>query len=184
MKTALVVSLLLLSVPAKSQEKNSSTGKPTTVGFELDALPYITRGYYASLWMGHNHMRYRAIITEVTTPDFFLEDGFTNNKIHVYAAIADYFFSESFEKWWAGAGVEYWKGQIQTNESPVTEKYNNTVITIGTGYVWKFYRNFYLNPWAAIHVRVAGEKSVKVYGEEFNPSALTPEISLKIGWHF
>ena len=44
-----------------------------------------------------------------------LEDGFTENKIHAYTLITDYFFQPGFQKWWVGAGFEYWKGQIQTD---------------------------------------------------------------------
>ncbi len=29
----------------------------TRIGFELDALPYITGGYYGSIWVGHNNFR-------------------------------------------------------------------------------------------------------------------------------
>jgi len=29
----------------------------TTIGFELDALPYITGGYYGSAWFGKNRVR-------------------------------------------------------------------------------------------------------------------------------
>ncbi|MBA4056575.1 MAG: hypothetical protein C0490_17805, partial [Marivirga sp.] len=111
-------------------------------------------------------------------------DGFTNNKIQAYTGIVDYFFKPKFERWWVGGGLEYWKGSIQTGAKLSSAKYSNTIITVGTGYVWKFYKNFYLNPWAAIHVRVAGDDSIMVDGEEFKPSALTPEVSLKIGWHF
>lgn len=129
-------------------------------------------------------MRYRAIVTKITTPDFFLKDGFRNNEIQSYTAIADYFFKPEFKKWWVGAGLEYWKGSIQTDAKLLTAKYSNTIITAGTGYVWKFYKNSYINPWAALHASVAGESNVRVDDREFTPPAITPEISLKIGWHF
>ena len=158
--------------------------KNTAIGFEVDALPYITGGYYGSVWVGHNKMRYRAIVTSIITPEFFLEDGFTNNKITAYTFITDYFFKPDFQKWWLGAGLEYWKGQIQTDAKLSTAKYNNAVFTVGGGYVWKFYKNFYVNPWAAGHVRIAGDNKVMVDGKQFKPPLFIPEVSLKIGWHF
>src|SRR5579859_16531 len=130
------------------QQKGRTETRGATLGFELDVLPYITGGYYGSVWAGHQHMRYRAIITSITTPEFLLSDGFTNNKIQAYAAIVDYFFKQGFEKWWIGGGLEYWNEQIQTNARISTGKYTATIVTLGTGYVWKFHKNFYLNPWA------------------------------------
>jgi hypothetical protein len=162
----------------------AQTQQQTTVGFELDALPYITGGYYGSAWVGHNKLRYRAVVAKINTPDFAVPDGFTNNELQAYATIVDYFFKPDFEKWWVGSGIEYWKGKIQSDLQVSTESYDQTVFTLGGGYVWKFYKNFYLNPWAAVHLRIAGDKKVLVDGEEFKPAFFTPEASLKIGWHF
>lgn len=165
------------------QADDQST-KNLTVGFEIDALPYITGGYYGSVWVGHNHLRYRAVITKAEIPDFILEDGFTNNEVRVYAAIVDYFFKPEFKGWWIGTGLEYWDAKIQTDAKLNTAEYNNTIFTIGGGYVWKFHKNFYLNPWAAGHLRVAGDKEVVIDESTFEPKLLIPEISFKLGWHF
>jgi hypothetical protein len=156
----------------------------TTVGFEVDALPYITGGYYASAWIGHNHLRYRAVVSKLNAPDFYVKEGFTNNTIQAYAAIADYFFKRDFEGWWVGFGAEYWNSSIQTDAKLETAHYNNGILTAGCGYVWKFYKNFYLNPWAAGHLRIAGDSKVLVNGKEYDPPLFTPEVSLKLGWHF
>jgi hypothetical protein len=166
------------------QAQDGVAAKHNSIGFELDALPYITGGYYGSVWVGHNQLRYRAVIAKVTAPDFLLPDEFTNNKIQAYAAIADYFFRPDFNKWWIGTGFEYWRGTIQTDARLRTGKYYQTIFTLGGGYVWKFHGNFYLNPWAAFHARIVGDTSVSVEGKEFNPPAVAPEISLKIGWYF
>lgn len=182
MKTFFFFLGLLISLTAAGQSvKGPST---SSTGFEIDALPYITGGYYGSVWVSHNHFRYRAIVTRVTTPDFFLKDGFTNNKMMVYALVTDYFFQPRVEKWWIGAGFEYWDAQIQTDARLSTAKYENYIFTVGGGYVWKFHRNFYLNPWAAVHGRIAGDERVAVDGVEFRPGFFTPEASLKVGWYF
>lgn len=176
--------LLFLSFSVLSQRGSDLVRPKATIGFELDVLPYVTGGYYGSIWLGRGHFRYRAIVTRITTPEFLVEDGFTNNEIQAYTAIADYFFNSEFRKWWVGAGFEYWKGKIQTDAKRSTVKYDNTIFTVGTGYVWKFYKNFYLNPWAALHTRIAGDSKVMVDDEEYSPSVITPEVSIKIGWHF
>ena len=178
-----LIGFMLVSGFSYGQTDNQSI-RNTKVGFELDALPYITGGYYGSVWAGKKHFRYRAVITKIETPDFILDDGFTNNDIKVFAAIVDYFFKPEFEGWWLGTGLEYWDATIQTDAQINTAEYNNTVFTIGGGYVWKFYKNFYLNPWLAGHLRIGGDKEVLIDGSTFQPKLVIPEISLKLGWHF
>ena len=90
MKRCFFMLSILIANMATSQSKMVVNN--TSAGLELDALPYITGGYYGSVWMSRNHMRYRAIVTKVTTPEFVLQDGFTNNRIMAYTFIADYFF--------------------------------------------------------------------------------------------
>ena len=181
--TLLIVLAMAMPLTLWAQENGSEKSKPT-FGYEIDALPFILGGYYGSMWVGKDRTRFRAVLTEFRTPDFFLESGFTNNKIRSYAAIGDYFFEPGFEQWWIGAGMEYWKGRIQTDAGLSTEKYDQLILTFGGGYAWKFHRRFYLNPWAAIHARIAGDANVTVDEEEFNPAIITPEVSIKIGWHF
>ncbi|MEK6155322.1 hypothetical protein WIW50_18785 [Flavobacteriaceae bacterium 3-367] len=181
--TFLSICFMLLFSFSYGQADNQST-KNTTVGFELDAVPYIFKGYYGSVWVGHNHLRYRAVITKIETPDFVLEDGFTNNEMKVYATIVDYFFKPDFEGWWIGPGLEYWDATIQTDAKLETAEYNNIIFTLGGGYVWKFYKNFYLNPWVAGHLRIGGDKDVMVDQSTFETKLIIPEISVKLGWHF
>lgn len=181
MKIWVLISGLFICSMVNAQSDKSAYN---TVGVEADILPYITGGYYGSVWVGHKHMRYRAIVTRLTTPAFILKDGFTNNKIQAYTLIADYFFNTGFKGWWAGSGVEYWKGQIQTDDRVSTARYHDVIFTAGGGYVWKFYRNFYLNPWVAGHLRVAGDREVRVGAKNYIPPFFTPEMSVKLGWHF
>ena len=174
-----VLFFICTQIKAQTQPTHNST-----VGFEVDLLPYLSGGYYGSVWVGHNHMRFRAVITQITSPDFIVESGFTNNRIQAYTAIVDYFFRPNYEKWWIGSGFEYWKQSIQTDAQTSTAYFDNTIFTLGGGYVWKIYKNFYLNPWAGIHIRIGGPGNVPIDGEEYKVPELTPEISVKIGWHF
>jgi hypothetical protein len=182
MRKLLMIFGILLPSLARGQEDTSIT--TSALGFEVDVIPYVTGGYYGSVWYGYKHVRFRAVIAKVTTPDFIVEDGFTNNKIQAYAFITDYFFKPNFEKWWIAAGFEYWKGEIQTDAQLSTAKYNNTVFTVGGGYVWKISGHFYINPWAAGHIRIAGDSKVVVDNKEFEPNVFIPEASLKFGYYF
>lgn len=180
MKQSFFLMCLLASLTAHAQQNKAVF----SAGAEADVLPYITGGYYGSLWVSHSHFRYRGIVTRVTTPDFFLEKGFTDNRMMVYALVADYFFKPAVDRWWVGAGVEYWDARIQTDLKRSTAFYEQYIFTAGGGYVWKFAGNFYLNPWAAVHLRMAGERRVPVENTTFRPAFFTPEGSLKIGWYF
>lgn len=134
MKKYAIILFVLLTGLAFSQSNEQSIHK-TTIGFEVDELPYLTGGYYGSVWVGHHHFRYRAIVTKLIKPEFILKDGFANNDIQAYTIIADYFFKPGFKGWWVGAGLEYWDGNIQTDAELETSKYNNTIFTLGGGYV-------------------------------------------------
>lgn len=171
--------------PAAAQEVNATTAAPrTTGGFELDVLPYVSGGYYVSGWVGHDRVRVRPVITRTTLPDFAVQDGFENADLDVYAVIVDYFPRAGFRGFWVGAGVEFWKNAIENAGNGGTAEWDNTVATIGAGYVWTFAGNLYLNPWAAGHVVVAGPTSVNAGGAPYSPKRFTPEVSVKLGWHF
>ncbi|MCB9314506.1 MAG: hypothetical protein H6569_00060 [Lewinellaceae bacterium] len=182
MKKSLFLFAMLFSLSVFGQTEQAP--HPSSIGLEADVLPYITGGYYGSVWYARDHLRYRAVYTKLTTPEFMLSEGFTNNKMRVYTLLVDYFFKPSVDKWWVGAGFEYWDAQIQTDQKLTTANYNTVVFTVGGGHVWKFYRNFYLNPWAALHLRVAGDTEVPVDERVFEPALFIPEGSLKIGWYF
>ena len=184
MKTLILLFAILASTSLKAQPLEKPEETKTSIGLEADVLPYLTGGYYGSVWVAHSHVRYRAVITNVTTPDFMLEDGFTNNEMTVYALLIDYFFKSSVEKWWVGGGLEYWDAEIQTNARLSTATYECYVATVGGGYVWKLHKNFYLNPWVAMHARLGGDSSAIVDGKEFAAARFTPEASLKLGWYF
>lgn len=183
-KSILIIVVLLASTLWAQQTNSDSILTEQTFGTELDLLPYISGGYYVSAWYGIDQFRFRAILTNTTVPEFVLADGYTNNKLKVYAFIMDYFFKKNFEGFWIGTGIEYWDSQIKFETENQTAEYNNTLFTFGGGYVWKFYDNFFLNPWAAFHYIIAGDKEVKVGSTTFKPNVFTPEASIKIGWYF
>lgn len=181
-----ILAIVLLTAPSAWGQNADSivTSTRATVGIELDALPYMTGGYYGSLWYGVKHLRFRGVITKTIIPEFLLPGGYKNNHIKVAAFIVDFFPMERFQDWWIGGGVEFWKATIEHEGENVVSSYSNTVLTLGGGYVWKFYKNLYLNPWGACHLIVSGDKEVSVGSRTYKPAILTGEVSLKIGWHF
>lgn len=171
----LIINLLYISAQAQST---------FTIGIEQDALPYLTGGYFGAVWAGKGHVRGRALLARVHKSDFITPDGFTNNRTTAYALLADYFLKEDWKGWWLGAGLVYWDNTIQSDRKLTTAPYHNILLNGSLGYNWKFYRHFYLSPWAGMSLRVGGASKVTVDNQSFIPPLLNPEASVKLGWHF
>ncbi len=184
MKNIIIAISVLCSTITKAQSKTDTVQSSMSIGFEADVLPFATGGYYGSIWLSHNHFRYRAVVTKVSVPQFMISDGFTNNNMMVYALITDYFIGTGVNKWWVGAGIEYWDAEIQTDLKKQTTRYESYIATIGGGYVLKIYKNLYINPWVALHATIATDDNIIVDDLAYEPAFFIPEGSLKIGWYF
>lgn len=182
----LLISVISIEGFGQSDSIVSKKQSKLTVGFEIDVVPYITGGYYASAWLGfkNDKQRVRPVISKFNTPEFMNADGITLNTITSYAIFTDYYFSPDFEKFWIATGIEYWDGIAQNNKLSGSAKYAEWIFTLGVGYAWKFYHNFYLSPWLAGSIRIAGDEEVQ-FGEDVSKLPLIiPDFSLKLGWHF
>lgn len=186
MRAAVLPLVVVVAWPVVGYPQSSTPPRlrRTTVGFELDALPHITGGYYGSAWLGHDRVRIRPVFAKTTLPSFVVQDGFRNAEVNVYTMIVDCFFRDGFRGFWVGAGVEYWRNSVENKANGATARWGNTITTLGGGYVWNFAGNFYVNPWGAGHLIVAGNTDVLVGGAAYSPKRFTPEASLKLGWHF
>ena len=153
-------------------------------GVELDALPYITGGYYGGVWIGKSHLRGRALVARVYKPSFIIPDGFTNNTVTAYALVGDYFLKEDWKGWWISGGMVLWQSSIQSDLQLSTVSYDNVLLHGSIGFNWKFGRQFYISPWAGMNIRVGGAQTVTVDGKSFYTLIVNPEASLKIGWYF
>lgn len=151
-------------------------------GSELDALPYLTGGYYLSGWIGKNNLRIRGIVASVNIPEFAVKTGFEDNKLKAYALVLDYFPGNNYAGIWYGGGIEQWDSEIKAKNENSISSYNNLVLTAGGGYIWFFNQYFYLNPWAAVHGIIDGDRKVPVGSKTFKPEKISAEISLKIGF--
>jgi hypothetical protein len=175
--------ILILSIVSDAYAQQDST-KHFKVGAELDVLPYATGGYFAALWVGKNKTRIRVLTASVNKPDWAINKNYRNHHINAYAIVADRFLKTHWNGWWISGGIVYWKSSIQTNALLQTSNFENFLLNGSIGYNWKFYRQFYLSPWAGISFRTAGDKNVPVDNKQFTLPFINPEASLKIGWHF
>ncbi len=181
----LTIILLLITSVIYSQTNNSDSR--IRVGLEIDALPYLTGGYYFSAWGGYNNFRLRGVFTNFNSPSFIIPDGFEKQKTDAYTLLIDYFPASNkneFEKWWIGAGFEYWENSVINSSDNITGNYDNLILTIGGGYVWKIWDNLYLNPWAAGHFALSGTEEKRIGNDNFEPKVFLYEASLKLGWYF
>lgn len=184
----LLAAALLSGTPAPAEEtkeaKETMGTKETTVGVELDALPYLSGGWYGSAWVGRGRVRIRPVVASTELPSFLVEEGFSDAKVEACALIVDWFFRDGFRGFWVGAGAEHWKNGVTNAANGVRAEWNNTVATVGGGYVWKISGNLYVNPWVAGHLVVGGPTSVTAGGATYHPKRFSPEASVKLGWHF
>lgn len=151
------------------------------LGTEQDFLPYATGGYYASVWAGKSHLRFRALTAKVKKPDIIVPDGFTNNWVTAYAILGDYFLKENWQGWNLGCGIVYWQSSIELSAGSEPEKYNTYLLNGSISYSFKIYRHLYIAPWAGLHLKVGGTDEVTIEEQSFSPPFLNPEASIKIG---
>lgn len=161
-----------------------------TVGVAIDLLPPIMSattgnfGYSAQLWYGYKKIRFRGVIAGFQMPDKLMgNDDFLNLKTRATALIIDYFKDDNFKGWWYGIGCEMWKNTITSKLDNNNYNFKDYVITAGGGYIVKVYKNFYVEPWGAVHCVLNNEK-VNVGATTYSSKKFQAEVSLKVGWHF
>lgn len=180
MKTQLILTLLLLAcAQAPAQQIQSSHA-----GIELDALPYITGGYFAAITAGKGLWRLRALTADVNKPDWSTRKGYSKHHVHAYALVVDRFLKQDWKGWWIGAGPVYWNSRIQTDQHLQTAHFHNWLLNGSLGYHFPLGRHFYLSPWAALNLRLGGDKEIQVDQKQYTLPFINPEASFKVGLYF
>ena len=163
---------------------NPAFAQDAQFGTEFDVLPYATGGWYASAWWGRDHVRVRAVASDVNLPDFTLKGDFEEGESRAYAGLIDYFPRTGLRGPWIGAGVEHWKNRVGHPAETVKGEYTNWMFTVGGGWVFNLGRHVYLNPWAAGHVRMSGDDQAQVGSRIYEPPKGLAEASIKLGLRF
>lgn len=181
----LLSSALFAQAPSRVARSDEASSSPSwRVGTEIDLLPYVMNGYYASAFVAHDAWRFRGVAARSDAPSFFVTQGFKKKRTDAYALLVDRFLGQKrnrLEGFWIGGGAELWRSRIRQEGPSDFTHYNNTVLTAGGGYVWKLSNHFYVNPWSAVHVVVGGNRSINVSGRDYEQPRLTPELSVKFG---
>ena len=179
--------------PTSSKMKNKfqydSLKIKQTVGIAIDLLPPVMSaatghfGYSAQLWYGYKKIRVRGVIAGFQMPDKLMgNDNFKDLKTTAIALIFDCFRKYNFRGWWFGAGAEMWNNAITSKMDKNNYNFTNYVATAGSGYIFKIYKNFYVEPWGAVHY-ILNNETVEVEGTAYQTKKFQWEVSLKIGWH-
>jgi hypothetical protein len=190
---AFAVSVLAQTNASEKTSQKSQTDSlkiKQTVGVAIDLLPPVMSattgnfGYSAQLWYGYKKYRVRGVIAGFTMPDKLMgNDDFTNLETKATALIFDYFLKNNFKGWWFGTGFEMWNNTITSKINSQDYAFKDYVVTAGTGYIFKVYKNFYVEPWGALHY-VLNNENVTVGETQYKTKKFQGEVSLKIGWHF
>ncbi len=165
--------------------KDETAASPSwKFGSEIDALPFVMSGYYASGFVARDAWRFRGVAARSQAPSFLVTDGFEKKRTDAYALLVDRFVGRKrngLQGLWIGGGAELWRSRIRQDGTTDFTRYNNTVITAGGGYVWKLSNHFYVNPWSAVHAVVGGDRRINVSGKNCEQPRFTPELSVKFG---
>jgi hypothetical protein len=161
-----------------------------TVGVAIDLLPIIMSastghfGYSAQLWYGYRKFRVRGVIAGFQMPDKLMgNDDFEDLRTTATALIVDRFNNYNFRGFWIGGGFEIWNNTITSKIDSKDYYFKNYVATAGIGYIYNVYKNFYIEPWSAVHY-VLNNETVSVSDTEYKTKKFQGEVSVKIGWHF
>jgi len=184
MSKRLILPALLALYPTVQAVAQSIGGAPIKVGLEVDAVPFATGGWYASGWVGRDRARLRLVATKVELPGAFVSAGWDKHRLEAQALLVDRFFRPGFAGPWVGAGLEHWSNRIERTGTGLETRFSSLQATAGGGWVFRFGNHFYLNPWAALHVQIAGDREAAAGPWTYHPRRVLGEASLKAGWQF
>ncbi len=177
-----VFCIALVFVPS---DLKAGAFSPIEIGIETDPLPFVLDGYILAGWVGYHPLRLRALRAQVLKPDFLLHDGFTANRINSTAVLVDYFpFSNDFSAWCASIGWVNWDGVMSEKASGQQLHYSTQLISFDAAYTLMIGEHFYVSPWAALHIAVAGDRTLQFRNTSLHLDDINPEVSVKIGWKF
>ncbi len=190
MKQTFYILVLISMVNSNINAQTDTLKSNKTIGVAIDLLPPVVSamtnhfGYSAQLWYGYNKIRVRGVIAGFQMPNKLMGNSdFKDMRITATALIVDCFKDYNFKSFWLGAGFELWNSSITAKIDNRNHHWNNYVATVGGGYIYKVYKNFYIEPWGALH-GVLNDEKVSVGSKTFKPKKVQGEVSLKVGWHF
>lgn len=176
------------NVGAEEEAAGVSAARPLAVGFQFDLFPTVVSavngkaGYAPQVWLGIDQVRLRLVGAHMEPPDAlaFADEGFENPTTTALAFILDYTFGDHFDGFWVCAGFEAWQQTIEHEGVSGHAAWSSVIGTTGGGYIWRFYDNFYIDPWAGVHWTM-NPQEVELGPYTYDPPAVVANASLKVG---
>jgi len=173
---------LLLLLLGTSLALSAQVSAPHTWSTEVDLLAIGSGGWYASLATGKGDWRERVAVAEVHPPNQFAPQGWEDGRVRAVALLVDHFFRPGFTGPWLGGGVEGWDQQYKSQGQREVLHLRSLQATFGGGWVFDLGRGFTVNPWGAVHQRIAGNREAATATAVCHPKTLTAEVSIKVGY--
>ena len=159
--------------------------KPFSVGLQIDAVPYILRGYDIAGWVGKDKFRVLGYLQSLNTPEVLFRDGFENGEVEIsYGFAVDYFLEKKFKGLWFSSGLGYWKGTIGHESEVATGEIENTFFSFGLGYSFLLAKGFYLSSKFSANVLISGDKEIRVGSRPFFLDDAIPDLAIEFGWFY
>jgi hypothetical protein len=163
--------------------------RPMALGFNVDLFPTVISavngkfGIAPQIWVGLEPVRLRLVGAHLEPPDAlaFADSGFRHPTTTAFAAIVDYTTGPHFDGFWIGSGFEIWQQSIEHDGVVGTARWTSTVFTVGGGYIWRVWGNFFLDPWLAVHATM-NPQTIELGAFSYKPSPVLADASLKVGW--
>jgi len=189
--TLFLVTCIVSFVPGRASAEDNGAARderPLAVGFQLDLFPTLVSaingeaGYAPQVWLGIDHVRVRFVGAHMEPPDAlaFADEGFENPTTTALAFILDYTFGDHFDGFWVCAGFETWQQTIEHEAVPERAAWTSVIGTTGGGYIWRFYGNFYVDPWAGVHWTM-NPQQIDLGPYQYDPPAVVANASVKVG---
>lgn len=165
-KFILLFAFVILKMSIAAQEET-----PGRFSIETDPTTYFFDGCSLQLRLSSFLIEKLSLgigVYQAAIPDFYLEENSQNKnkgweaKVEIgFDLYVDYYFSDPYKGWFAGAGFSVYEFEIGRLEE--TTSYVSLVETLRAGYTWRpYYECFYVSPWIgySINQQVSGSNSL------------------------
>lgn len=159
------------------------------LGVNIDPFPTVLSavdrefGLSIQPWFGVDNLKIRLDIAHFRIPnDCVATRYFKRNNVNAFSLTFEYAFGAHFDGFIVGAGIGMWQDSVSHryfNESATVVR---PFVSIEGGYIWKFYKNLYIEPCLALDVMLT-RRTLSVVWCRYTPLPVAGEITLKFGMY-
>lgn len=176
------------AVPAGDPDRAASGRLAMTAS--TDVLPVVISaaagevGGTLAVGLASTHLQVRALAFRVAVPEFAHgAPAFDRVTSTGGGVIVDYFFREDLRGLWIGAGLEVASAAARHRATQDTQRFVVVAPTASVGWQFRIGRGFFIGPHAGFLYALNPAKAT-VGSDTLEQAAITPEVSIKLGWRF